>query len=49
MSRVKDDVDIQKCHLPRLKGEVRESFEKVAEDLHEVISIQRDQENAVES
>ena len=39
LKRVKYDVDIHKCQLHRLKGEVRESVQQVAEDLHEVRSI----------
>ena len=34
--RVKDDLYIEKRQLRRLKGEVREHFQQVEEDLHEV-------------
>ena len=43
LQRVKDDMDIQKRQLRRLKGEVRESVQQVAEDLHEVRSIHMQQ------
>ena len=49
LRRVKEDVDIQKHQIHRLKGEVREHFQQVAEDLHEVRSIQRKQKVAEES
>ena len=42
-------MDIQKSQLRRLIGEVRESFEQVAEDLHEVRSIQREKKDVEKS
>ena len=49
LRRVKEDVDIQKHQIHRLKGEVREHFQQVAEDLHEVRSIQREKAVAKEN
>ena len=49
LRRVKGDVDIQKHQLCQLKGEVREIFQQVAEDLHEVRSIQRKKNDVEES
>ena len=39
-------MDIKKRQFCRLKGEVRERFQQVAEDLHEERSIQREKNDA---